>query len=101
MKGSAPTPGKPLPPVLSEVQGTGQSKAYPSVGECQMTPKDRRIGRSLKTLSPASVIEATPEYRSAIIDRVGRHQKVLKQASSARRLPWVGWAPWSPRSAGG
>ncbi len=39
----------------------GQSKAYPFVGDCQMAPKARRNDRSLKTLIPGPVIQATPE----------------------------------------
>ncbi len=49
------------PALRSEVQVAGQSKAYPSVGACQLAPKVRRMDRSPKPLTPDPVIQATPE----------------------------------------
>jgi hypothetical protein len=62
-KGPRSDAGEAAAPALrSEVQVAGQSKAYPPLGDCQMPPKVRRIGGSLKTLIPGPVIQATPEY---------------------------------------
>ena len=128
MKGSAPTPGKPLPPRFGARFGW-RGRARPmrlwALADGAEGSQARSLAEDLdpgsghpgegRVRSPAGRISRSrsAEYRSAIIDRVGRHQSGsrrgrdfgidLRSARRKRRAyvrPCLDWSERRPHLAG-